>query len=393
MITRKFGRTGLDMPVFSCGGMRYQHAWKDVPESGIPAENQRNLEATIRRAVEVGINHIETARGYGSSERQLGKILPEFPRDSLIVQTKVGPAATGEEYEKNFASSLERLQLDHVDLLAIHGINNRELLEKTLAPGGSLDAAKKIQKEGRAKWIGFSTHASTDVIIDACRTGKFDYVNLHWYWVQQVNWPAIVEAGKQDMGVFIISPNDKGGKLYEPPEKLVRLCDPLSPMQFNDLFCLSHKEIHTLSIGASKPSDFDNHLEALTCWEKVQETVAPIEAALHAEMGAVLGKEWLESWDQGLPRWEDTPGEIHIREILRLWNYAKSLDMNAYGKMRYNLFGNGGHWFPGTNAASVDRNLLRPELAQHPFPDRVLDCLEEAHELLYEAPKKRISAG
>jgi predicted aldo/keto reductase-like oxidoreductase len=57
---RRFGRTELAMPVFSCGGMRYQFKWQDVPPQDIPAENQDNLEATIRRAVEIGINHIET---------------------------------------------------------------------------------------------------------------------------------------------------------------------------------------------------------------------------------------------------------------------------------------------------------------------------------------------
>ena len=65
---RRFGRTELEMPVFSCGGMRYQHKWQDVPEDEIPEENQRNLEATIKRSLEVGINHIETARGYGTSK-------------------------------------------------------------------------------------------------------------------------------------------------------------------------------------------------------------------------------------------------------------------------------------------------------------------------------------
>ncbi len=64
---RRFGRTELAMPVFSCGGMRYQFKWQDVSPRAIPAENQDNLEATIRRALDLGINHIETARGYGSS--------------------------------------------------------------------------------------------------------------------------------------------------------------------------------------------------------------------------------------------------------------------------------------------------------------------------------------
>ena len=108
--------------------MRYQHKWQDIPLAEVPAKNQANLEATIRRAVELGINHIETARGYGSSERQLGLVLPSFPRDQIIVQTKIQPTADPAEFVKHFHESLDRLQLDHVDLLGIHGVNNhREL--------------------------------------------------------------------------------------------------------------------------------------------------------------------------------------------------------------------------------------------------------------------------
>src|SRR5215510_13446935 len=99
---RRFGRTELVMPVFSCGGMRYQFKWQDVPPQNIPAENQDNLEATIRRAVELGINHIETARGYGTSEMQLGRILPRIPRQELIVQTKVAPKPNTKDFIKTF---------------------------------------------------------------------------------------------------------------------------------------------------------------------------------------------------------------------------------------------------------------------------------------------------
>ena len=72
---RRFGKTDLEIPVFSCGGMRYQHKWSDIEWSEVPDEGQKNLEATIHRSVELGINHIETARGYGSSEMQLGPVL------------------------------------------------------------------------------------------------------------------------------------------------------------------------------------------------------------------------------------------------------------------------------------------------------------------------------
>src|SRR5258707_14014983 len=129
---RRFGRTELQMPVISCGGMRYQFKWQDVEPKEIPRDNQENVEAIIRRALELGINHIETARGYGSSEMQLGRVLPQLPRDKIIVQTKVAPMARAEDFLRTFDTSMKHLRLDHVDLLALHGINHRELLDFAL---------------------------------------------------------------------------------------------------------------------------------------------------------------------------------------------------------------------------------------------------------------------
>ena len=388
---RRFGKTDLEMPVFSCGGMRYQHKWNDIEWSEVPDEGQKNLQATIHRSVELGINHIETARGYGSSEMQLGPVLKQFPREELIVQTKVAPFASPKEFLDTFNTSMDYLQLDHVELPSLHGINNQELLDWSLGKDGCLAAARQLQKEGRCRHVGFSTHATTDIILKAIESDGFDYVNLHWYFVNDLNWPAVEAAAARDMGVFIISPNDKGGKLYAPPPKLTGLCASLHPMQFNALYCLNRPEVHTLSCGAAQPSDFDCHLEALEHYDNIGPTIKEIEQRLRLEMDTVLGADWCARWPEGLPHYVDVPGKVNISEILRLWTYAKSLDLVDWGKMRYNLLGQADHWFPGEHVAKLDMEATKGLLSNSPFADRIPGILQEAHSMLLDQEQKRLS--
>ncbi|HEY9640965.1 MAG TPA: aldo/keto reductase [Coleofasciculaceae cyanobacterium] len=388
---RRFGRTDLSMPVFSCGGMRYQYKWQDVPMQEIPADSQANLEAIIQQALDVGINHIETARGYGTSELQLGEILPTLPRDKMIVQTKVSPCADAKEFERTLEQSFKNLKLDYIDLLGLHGVNTLELLNQCIRPRGCLDVVRRFQKQGRIRHVGFSTHAPLDVILKAIETDLFDYVNLHWYYINQFNWPAIEAARRHDMGVFIISPSDKGGKLYSPPQKLVDLCYPLSPIVFNNLFCLSHPEVHTLSVGAARPSELDEHLKTLALLDRADEILPPIIERLEQAAIAKLGEEWFRTWHVGLPQPDKTPDGINIPAILWLRNLAIAYDMMDFCQTRYNLLTNAGHWFPGAKAERVNAQKLRQCLADSPHAQQIPQLLTEAHQLLSGAEVKRLS--
>jgi hypothetical protein len=357
----------------------------------VPRENQKNLEASIRRSLEVGINHIETARGYGSSEMQLGRILPTLPREKLIVQTKIAPEANPLDFRRNFEKSLSYLKLDYVDLLGLHGVNNAKLLEDAIRPGGCVDLAQQLQAEGKVRFIGFSTHAPTDIIVQAIETNRFDYVNLHWYYIFQNNWRAIEAAVQHDLGVFIISPSNKGGMLYESPQRLVDLCAPLSPMVFNDLFCLSHPQIHTLSLGVAKPQDFDEHLKTLDLLDKAAEVLPPILERLEQAAIARLGEDWFKTWHIGLPTPDQTPGGLNIPVILWLRNLAIAYDMVEYAKMRYNLLGQGDHWFPGARAERVDPEALRACLVDSPHAKKIPNLLAETHQLLAGKLVQRLS--
>jgi len=371
--------------------MRYQQSWSD--KDRVTAQSQRNVEACVERALELGINHFETARGYGTSERQLGRVLPRLPRASFIVQTKVGPSKDPGQFARTFELSMRRLRLDYIDLFAFHGINNEQCLDNTLR---CMELAVRWKDEGRIRHIGFATHGHTDIILKAVRTDAFEYVNLHWYWIFQDNWPAIREARKRDMGVFIISPNDKAGMLYKPSERLVALTSPLHPMAFNLLFCLSKPEVHTLSVGVSRPGDFDIHVNAVSQRPEWDAVVKRIDRRLKTEMARVLGKEWTKTWHVGLPEWHDTPAQINIPWILRLRNLALAFGMTEFAKMRYNLLGQGGHWFPGNRAEKVGRispARLEEALKHSPHAEEIPGILKETHKMLAGRKAHRLQKG
>jgi len=372
------------MPVLSLGGMRFQQSWSDLPADRINAESQANLCATLERAVAAGFHHVETARHYGSSERQLGWLLPQVSDPARILQTKVPPQADSAAFEAELQLSFERLAVERVELLAIHGINLPEHLEQTLRPGGCLEVARRWQAEGRVGSVGFSTHAPLPLILEAIASDAFDYVNLHWYFIRQDNRPAIEAATAHDMGVFVISPTDKGGHLHTPSERLLELCAPLHPIVFNDLFCLSATGIHTISVGAARPEDLDLHLEAVRLLPQAAELVPPIVARLEQARLEALGDAWLSSWQQGLPAWQDTPGSINLPILLWLHNLVEAWGLEGYARARYGLLGAGSHWFPGANADALDQSVseaeLRQVLAGSPWAGEIPDLLRRLRE-------------
>ena len=88
---RRFGRTEIQIPVLSLGGMRFQQSWKDLDPKEINNQQQDILRKIINHAAKNGMHHIETARHYGTSERQIGWAFDQIDDPKRILQTKVPP--------------------------------------------------------------------------------------------------------------------------------------------------------------------------------------------------------------------------------------------------------------------------------------------------------------
>ena len=385
------------MPVLSLGGMRFQQSWKDLAASEIKNEGQHQLLKTLEYGVLAGCHHLETARHYGTSERQLGWAIKEVHDHRRILQSKVPPSEDPQFFESELEISFSRLGCDRLDLLAIHGINLPEHLDQTLRPGGCMDVVRRWQRDGRIGHVGFSTHGPTELIVEAIKTDQFDYLNLHWYYINQENDPALVAASLQDMGVFIISPTDKGGHLHTPSSKLVELCKPLHPIVVNDLFCLRNPLVHTISVGAACAEDLDLHLEAVQLLPKVDKLLPPVLNRLEQEAFVVLGYDWLSSWQKGLPCWRDTPGEINLPVLLRLHNLVEAWGLEDFAKARYSLLGQAGHWFPGKNADCLDREVSEEDLiaalSASPWKLRIPHLLRNLRDRLKGETQQRLSSA
>lgn len=360
--------------------MRFQESWSR--DASVSETSQTQLEDTVGRALAIGVNHFETARGYGTSEAQLGRALAKHPRDKFVLQTKIHPPVNPGVFEKYLEESFRGLRVERVDLFSFHGINTPDCLSRVLRPGGYMEVVESLRRQGRIGHVGFSTHAPTRLIVEAIETGKFDYVNLHYYYIFQDNRPALEAAHKQDMGVFIISPTDKGGKLQEPSDRMRELCRPLSPMVFNNLWCLNHPEIHTLSLGAARPSDFDEHLLSLPLLDAPEDHLAPVVVRLEEAYRTAVGSDFATRWQEGLLGWEAMPGKINVKKILWLLNLVRAYDLVDFAKDRYAILDPNNHWTPGARYSEADDAAIVAALPDSPFRHEIPAMLRQAHRCL-----------
>ena len=335
---RRFGRTEMMVSQFSLGCMQFTG---ESPEE--------NAIATIERAVEVGVNHIETARGYGNSEQRVGKaltrILKRVAREDLYITTKIGPSSEVDDFKRNFDKSMANLGLDYLDNLDFHGPGSYAQIKPAMATNGCLGYVRQLMDQGVVRHFGFSTHGYPKGVMELVNSNEFESINLHYYYFYQGLREVVERAAELDMGIFIISPNNQGGKLQAPTEALKKACDPLSPMNFNHMWLLNNPSVHTLSFGPANPDQIDSNLKAQdydgtgTDRALFDQTLARVEDSYRT----ALGEDFCTVCNLCLP----CPENINIPGLLNWRQMNTAFAMTEYAQARYAKVGSGGAWILG----------------------------------------------
>jgi len=180
MEKRRLGRTGLQISVLGYGA----GAVGGLFTKGDPADQER----AIARAVELGINYIDTASLYGNgeSERNLGRVLKKLKPD-VVLGTKFRLKAADRSRVADFVAqsmdeSLKRLGLDHVDLFQLHNPlvakDADDKIDVEIALNEVVPALHKLQKAGKTRFIGFSGVGETPALLKAIDSRAFDTVQV-----------------------------------------------------------------------------------------------------------------------------------------------------------------------------------------------------------------------
>ncbi len=142
---------------------------------GIPIQRVSEEEAiaVVHKCLELGINYLDTANGYTTSEERIGKAI-KGKRKGLFLSTK-SLARNREDVEKHLKLSLERLGTDYIDLYQLHNVSDAKALETVIDPNGPRAVVEDAKRAGLVKHIGITCH-QIDIAKDAVKTDLFETV-------------------------------------------------------------------------------------------------------------------------------------------------------------------------------------------------------------------------
>ena len=195
----KLGKTGMMVTRLGFGGIPIQRLKED------------DAVAVVQRCLDLGINFLDTANGYSTSEERIGRAVKGRRKD-VFIATKSG-ARTGEEIVKNLELSLKRLGTDYIDLYQFHGVNDMPTLKKILDPeNGLYQVFENAKKAGKIKHIGITSH-QMDIAKAMVKSDRFETIMFPFNFITSEPADELLPLCREHNVGFIVMKPMAGGML------------------------------------------------------------------------------------------------------------------------------------------------------------------------------------
>lgn len=312
MIYRKLGSTGMMVSRVAFGG---------IP---ILLVSEKKAVKVLRRAFEMGMNFVDTHRGYGDSEIKIGKALGRV-REQYYLCTKISDHSRKGAH-RSLKESLKRLQTDYIDLLLIKNLDSDKVISQAMGRNGSLRVAREAQKAGVVRHIGFTSHTEKSAY-KALRTGEYEAVMFPYNILNTGAEKRIFRFCKRHNIGFICMKPLAGGLLAVPSKVFSEVVKGKANTTAAGAvrFCLSHPAVGTVIPGLASLKHLREGLRGMGV------PMTPREREQAIRKAARLGTSFCRNCGYCKP----CPQGIEINDIFRFYHYYTSYDLKAYAQAHY----------------------------------------------------------
>jgi predicted aldo/keto reductase-like oxidoreductase len=315
MKTRRLGRTGWKISAISFGAIK------------LPQLSQRECDLLLNRAIDLGINFVDTADCYGDSEEKIGRALSRR-RKEFYLSTKVDER-DGPGVIRKLERCLGRLKTDWIDLVLFHDVRGSEY-EKIFEKGG-LEALEKAKEQGKVSQIGISIHQSIPMMEKAIHSGAFSVLMIAYSAIDEDRLSAeiIPLAHKKEVGLIAMKPL-AGGKLGESLKGWdLKYFKGESPAQVSLRYILTNPYITCAIPGMTNLKELE---EDIKVGEKPR-GLTPEETSALMDWVGEIGKGFCRNCGYCLP----CPEKIPIPDIFRIEGYYERYGMKKWAIEQYRL--------------------------------------------------------
>jgi len=292
--TRRLGRTGLEVSRIGFGGMT------------IPQVDKKQAVATINKALDLGVNFLDTARAYGNgdSERKIGEVM-KTRRDECYLSSR-SPRMDYEGMKQAIDESLATLGVDYIDLYEPHDVSRTSMYEELMSENGAIKALHEAKDAGKIRFIGVTGH-NWGLMQKLLKSGHFDAALVTYNIANREAETEVIPLAKElDIGLFVMKVFGNSALFNLSP-----VDEDRNPTVEECLrFALSNDAFPMILTGAKAPEEIEENVQIANTYE-------PLTEAEQRDIRA-FGDRLGQGYCYGCNYCQPCPAEINIPGILQL---------------------------------------------------------------------------